>query len=47
VGARAAYSKRLGTSLAIIDKRRPKPNVSEVVNIIGDVKDATPSSSTT
>jgi ribose-phosphate pyrophosphokinase len=37
-----AYSKRLGTSLAIIDKRRPAPNVSEVVNIIGDVsgKDA-------
>jgi ribose-phosphate pyrophosphokinase len=34
-----AYSKRLGTSLAIIDKRRPAPNVSEVVNIIGDVKD--------
>jgi ribose-phosphate pyrophosphokinase len=33
-----AYSKRLGTSLAIIDKRRPVPNVSEVVNIIGDVK---------
>jgi ribose-phosphate pyrophosphokinase len=33
-----AYSKRLGTSLAIIDKRRPRPNVSEVVNIIGDVK---------
>jgi ribose-phosphate pyrophosphokinase len=33
-----AYSKRLGTSLAIIDKRRPSPNVSEVVNIIGDVR---------
>ena len=33
-----AYSKRLGASLAIIDKRRPAPNVSEVVNIIGDVK---------
>ena len=33
-----AYSKRLGTSLAIIDKRRPAPNVSEVVNIIGDVR---------
>jgi ribose-phosphate pyrophosphokinase len=33
-----AYSKRLGTSLAIIDKRRPAPNVSEVINIIGDVK---------
>jgi ribose-phosphate pyrophosphokinase len=34
-----AFSKRLGASLAIIDKRRPAPNVSEVVNIIGDVKD--------
>jgi ribose-phosphate pyrophosphokinase len=33
-----AYSKRLGASLAIIDKRRPAPNVSEVVNIIGDVR---------
>jgi ribose-phosphate pyrophosphokinase len=33
-----AFSKRLGTSLAIIDKRRPSPNVAEVVNIIGDVK---------
>jgi ribose-phosphate pyrophosphokinase len=27
--------------LAIIDKRRPKPNEAEVMNIIGDVKDAT------
>ncbi|MBN2575713.1 MAG: ribose-phosphate pyrophosphokinase [Deltaproteobacteria bacterium] len=34
-----AYSKRLGASLAIIDKRRPSPNVAELVNIIGDVKD--------
>jgi ribose-phosphate pyrophosphokinase len=34
-----AYSKRLGASLAIIDKRRPKPNVSEVMNIVGEVKD--------
>ncbi len=33
-----AYSKRLNASLAIIDKRRPKPNASEVMNIIGDVK---------
>ena len=32
-----AYSKRLDTSLAIIDKRRPAPNVAELVNIIGDV----------
>ncbi len=33
-----AYSKRLGLSLAIIDKRRSGPNVSEVMNIIGDVR---------
>jgi ribose-phosphate pyrophosphokinase len=33
-----AYSKRLGATLAIIDKRREKANVSEVMNIIGDVK---------
>jgi ribose-phosphate pyrophosphokinase len=33
-----AFSKRLGASLAIIDKRRPAPNVAEVVNIIGDVR---------
>jgi ribose-phosphate pyrophosphokinase len=37
-----AYSKRLKAGLAIIDKRRDAPNVSEVMNIIGDVdgKDA-------
>jgi len=34
-----AYAKRLDTSLAIIDKRREKVNVSEVMNIIGDVQD--------
>ncbi|MDM7511850.1 ribose-phosphate diphosphokinase [Lactobacillus delbrueckii] len=28
----------LGTSIAIVDKRRPKANVAEVMNIIGDVK---------
>ncbi len=33
-----AYSKRLNTGLAIIDKRRPRPNSSEVMNLIGDVK---------
>ncbi len=33
-----AYSKRLGGTLAIIDKRRSAPNVSEVMNIIGDVR---------
>jgi len=34
-----AYAKRLDASLAIIDKRRSGPNVAEVMNIIGDVKD--------
>lgn len=28
----------LNSSIAIVDKRRPRPNVSEVMNIIGDVK---------
>ena len=32
-----ALAKRLESDLAIIDKRRPKANVSEVMNIIGDV----------
>ncbi len=32
------YAKKLGCSIAIIDKRRPKPNVSEIMHIIGDVK---------
>ena len=33
------FAERIDASLAIIDKRRPNPNVSEVMNIIGDVKD--------
>ncbi|OGQ06895.1 MAG: phosphoribosylpyrophosphate synthetase [Deltaproteobacteria bacterium RIFCSPLOWO2_12_FULL_40_28] len=32
-----AYAKRLGGSLALIDKRRPAPNVSQVMHVIGDV----------
>ena len=32
-----AYSKRLGASMAIIDKRRSGPNVSEVMHVVGDV----------
>ena len=36
-----AMAKALNTDLAIIDKRRPKANVAEVMNIIGDVKDRT------
>ena len=36
-----AMAKRLESDLAIIDKRRPKANVSEVMNIIGDVEGRT------
>lgn len=32
------FSEYLNTTIAIIDKRRPKPNVCEVMNLIGDVK---------
>jgi ribose-phosphate pyrophosphokinase len=32
-----ALAKQLDADLAIIDKRRPKPNVAKVMNIIGDV----------
>ena len=32
------FAKRLDASLAIIDKRRPAPNVSEVLNVVGDVE---------
>ncbi|MDO8527993.1 MAG: ribose-phosphate pyrophosphokinase [Deltaproteobacteria bacterium] len=32
-----AYAKRLGYPLAMIDKRRPQPNISEVMHVIGDV----------
>jgi len=31
------FAQRLDVPLAIIDKRRPKANVSEIMNIIGDV----------
>lgn len=34
-----AYSKRLEAGLAIIDKRRERANVSEVMHLIGDVAD--------
>ena len=32
------FGKRLGASFAIIDKRRPKANMSEVINVVGDVE---------
>lgn len=34
-----AFAKRLDTGLAIIDKRRDKPNQAQAMNLIGDVKD--------
>src|SRR5712692_2359891 len=33
-----AYSKRLNTPMAIVDKRRSRPNASEVMSLIGEVK---------
>jgi ribose-phosphate pyrophosphokinase len=37
-----AFAKRLDDAdLAIIDKRRPRPNESKVMNIIGDIRDKT------
>jgi ribose-phosphate pyrophosphokinase len=36
-----AFAKRLNAGLAIIDKRRSGPNISEVMHIIGDVRDQT------
>ena len=41
VRARAIAKQLDDTDLAIIDKRRPKANEAEVMNIIGDVKDRT------
>ena len=32
------FAQRLGIPLAIVDKRRPMPNVCEVMNLIGDVE---------
>ena len=32
-----ALAKQLNTDLAIVDKRRPEANVSEVMQIIGDI----------
>lgn len=36
-----ALAKQIGIELAIIDKRRPKANVAEVMNLIGDVEGRT------
>ena len=36
-----AYAKRLGAELALVDKRRPRADAVEVMNIIGDVEGKT------
>src|SRR5579864_6836256 len=36
-----AFAKRLEAELAIVDKRRPRPNEAAVMNVIGDVKGKT------
>jgi ribose-phosphate pyrophosphokinase len=36
-----ALAKRLEADLAIIDKRRPRPNVATVMNIIGEIEGRT------
>jgi ribose-phosphate pyrophosphokinase len=33
-----SYAKKLGIGFALIDKRRPSPNIAEVANLIGDLK---------
>ncbi|HHW22855.1 MAG TPA: ribose-phosphate pyrophosphokinase [Clostridiaceae bacterium] len=38
VGRSRRFAEKLDVPLAIIDKRRPKANVCEIMNIIGDVK---------
>src|SRR5438270_13379761 len=36
-----AFARRQGATLAIVDKRRPKANVAEVMQIVGDVRGKT------
>jgi ribose-phosphate pyrophosphokinase len=38
VGRARVFAKRMSAELAIIDKRRPAPNVAKVIHVIGDVK---------
>jgi ribose-phosphate pyrophosphokinase len=39
VGRARVFARRLQAGLAIIDKRRPAPNVAKVLHVIGDVQD--------
>ncbi len=35
------FAERIGASLAIVDKRRPEPNVSEIMHVIGELQGKT------
>ncbi len=39
VGRARVFAKRMEAKLAIIDKRRPAPNVAKVLHVIGEVRD--------
>jgi len=41
VGRAKHFARRLDAGLAIVDKRRPAPNVAQVFNVIGDVEGRT------
>ncbi len=41
VGRARNFASRVNAALAIVDKRRPKANAIEIMNVIGDVKDKT------
>jgi ribose-phosphate pyrophosphokinase len=41
VGRARVFAKRMEAKLAIIDKRRPAPNVAQVLHVIGEVRDQT------
>lgn len=38
VGRARGFARRMGAKLAIIDKRRPSPNMAQVLHVIGEVK---------
>jgi ribose-phosphate pyrophosphokinase len=39
VGRARVFAKRMEAKLAIVDKRRPAPNVAQVLHVIGEVRD--------
>jgi ribose-phosphate pyrophosphokinase len=39
VGRARVFARRMSASLAIVDKRRPAPNVAQVLHVIGEVQD--------